>query len=56
MLRILYRYFQTDNSLTQAFDLDSLSNINYVSDEKMEDFYNVWTRTLANMEKSYAHQ
>ena len=49
MLRLIYVYFQTKQSLNQVYGLTNLMKVTYLGDKNMEQFYNSWLKVLNNL-------
>jgi len=49
MLRLIYVYFQTKQSLNQVYGLTNLMKVNYLGDKNMEQFYNSWLKVVNNL-------
>ena len=49
MLRLIYVYFQTKQSLNQVYGLTNLMKATYLGDKNMEQFYNSWLKVVNNL-------
>ena len=49
MLRLIYVYFQTKQSLNQVYGLTNLMKVTYLGDKNMEQFYNSWLKVVNNL-------
>jgi hypothetical protein len=50
MLRLIYRHFQTKDSMGQYYDFGDIVKVTFRGDQHLEDFWHQWTSTLNGLQ------